>query len=167
MIAEQIVCDILTHEMSLSSGQVYLWNEKVMEPKNSALYIPVHIISCKAFGVTRRNVVDQVTGNLNQVQSVNMRTVLDINIQGRSTDARDRKEEIIFALTSAYSLQQQSANSFTIARLPENFNNLTKTDGAGILFRFSVSVAIQYFKQKTSLVDYYQNFPGPSLLVNK
>lgn len=149
-----LFCEILQQELGLADGRVYLWNQKLFQPQDSSLYIAVSLRNAKPFGNTVS--YDPTTGLVSK-QSVNMQATLELNIISRSTEALNRKEEVLMALMSDYAQFQQAANSFSIGRLPPNgqFINLSQIDGAAIPYRFTISINIQYFVTKFKSVDYY------------
>lgn len=150
--ALELLCDILQFSMGLSQGQVYIYNQKINIPTDSRLYIAVGVRACKPFGNTTRT-VDGVS-----LQSVNMMADLDINILSRSTDALNRKEEVILAFQSQYSEGQQEANSFYVSQLSHSFINLSEIDGAVIPYRFVIGARLQYFVAKQVAAPYYTQF---------
>lgn len=149
----QLVCDIIQKEMGFDDDQVYLWDQKINIPKDSKMYVAVGVQSAKPFGAST---TFQSDGSA--LQSLNMLARLDINILSRGPSARDRKEEIVLALSSIYAEQQQELNSFSIGKLPAGFVNLSQDDGAAIPYRFVISVNVQYFYRKSKVVPYFNNF---------
>jgi len=168
LIASPLIlfCDILKTQMQLDNRHVYLWDQKLFQPTDGGLYIAVSEASCKPFG-SSNDVVPSVTG-MNQIQSVNMLSTLDIDVISRGPDARDRKEEVLLALNSVYSQQQQSANSFLIGRLPagSRFINLSNIDGAAIPYRYRISINIQYAKTITQQAQHFDTFFSPELAIS-
>lgn len=162
--ALELVCDIIQQGMALTSDQIYLWDQKVNIPTDSRLYVAVGIVSCKPFGNTNRN--DGSGSGLDAIQSVNMSSLLDINILSRGPDARNRKEEVILALNSTYAEQQQELNSFRVFPITNNFINLSQIDGAAIPYRFNISVSLQYFVSKTVVIDYFDDFSEASVVTD-
>jgi len=156
-----LFCDIIQNQLNLAAGSVYLWDQKINIPIDGGLYVAVSSLNQKAFGSS--NSYNPTTG-LVDTQSVNMQSDLQLDIFSRSTLARDRKEEIVMALDSVYAQQQMAMNSFSIGRLPSQFTNLSSVDGAAILYRYSITVRMQYFVTKTGSVPYYSSFPGASLV---
>lgn len=159
-----LFCDILKHELNISDDHIYLWDQKIFQPTDSDLYMAVGIISSKPFGNT--NYFD---GNLNtQVQSVNMCDQLSVDFMSRSSQARDRRGEVIMALNSQYAESQQELNSFRIGILPTggSFINLSQIDGAAIPYRFNLTINLQYFVTKIQSSQYYDSFLNPELTVN-
>ncbi len=160
-----IFCDILAKGMGLSNNQVYLWDQKIDIPQDSKMYIAVGIGATKIFGssVTEE---DNGSGGLIEVQTINAHSMISIDILSRGPEARDRKEDVIFALGSTYSKQQQETNSLKIARISSGFINLSSEDGSAIPYRFNISVALQYSKKKVGNVNSYNTFPDFTVLTN-
>lgn len=151
--ALELFCDVLQREMGLANGRVYLWDQKINQPKDSALYIAIAVMSAKPF--SNINKFD----NGESDQSVNMLATLQIDIISRGPEARDRKEEIIMALNSNYAQAQQELNSFYIGKISTAFVNLSQEDGAAIPYRYSISLQIQYAVTKRKAVPYFDDFP--------
>jgi len=161
-----LFCDILATQVGLPSyDRVYLWDQKIMQPTDSGMYIAVSVPMCKSFSNTNEYTTDG-SGNYLQVQSTNMRATVDVDITSRDCTARDRKEEIILALNSTYAQQQQSANSFYIGKVPTNFINLSQVDGAAIPYRFKISVQMQYSYTKILGAPYFDTFSAVQTYTN-
>lgn len=151
-----LLLDVIQTYMGLPNDHCYMWDQKIFQPTDSNPYVVLSIMSCKPFGNT--NYSDTSGSGLISQQSINMSANVSIDILSRGPAARDRKEEILLALNSNYALSQQYANSFYIAKLSSQFTNLSNIDGAAIPYRYSISVAIQYFFIKTNAVPYYDTF---------
>ena len=132
---------------------MYFYNQKINLPRDQKLYIAVGVLNAKAFGNT--NTKDPSGVGLVEEQVVNMQNILSVDIMSRSTDAFFRKEEVLMALNSQYSQNQQTANSFYIAKISSSFVNLSDQDGAAIPYRFNISVSMQYALKKSKPVSYY------------
>lgn len=158
--ALELFCDVIQTSMSLTQGQVYLWDQKINIPTDSRLYIAIGVRSCKPFGNSTK-MVDGVS-----MQSVNMSADLDINILSRSAEALNRKEEVILALQSQYAEAQQESNSFYISQLSHSFVNLSEIDGAAIPYRFVVGARIQYFFTKAVAASYFGTFQTVDVITN-
>lgn len=156
--ALSLVCDIIKNQMGLADDQVYLWNQKFDITPDSRLYVVIGIIACKPFGNV--NFQDGSGSGLASIQSLNMLATLSIDIFSRSTEALTRKEEVIMALKSNYAESQQEINSFGLGVLPTGFVNVSDEQGSAILYRFNISINLQYTVSKTQAVDYYDNYPG-------
>lgn len=151
-----LVCDILQQSLGLASGRIYLWDQKLFQPTDSGMYVIVSNPICRPFGNTNRfNGVEDSSR-----QMAVMWAMLDIDVISRSTEARDRKEEVVMAFLSEYSQGQQYANHFHLGRLPltRQFINLSDPDGAAIPYRYKISVAMQYAACIETPTTYFDNF---------
>lgn len=157
-----LLCDIIQKELGLTQDRVYLWDQKLMQPTDSALYVAVSMPSPRPFGNSRTQSSDGVSS----VQSVNMYAVVDIDIISRGPAARDRKEEVILALNSVYAQQQMNANSFNVGTLSTAFVNLNELDGAAIPYRYRISVGMQYTVSKVKATPFYDSNFTPTVIVN-
>lgn len=157
----RLLCDIIQTELELADGKVFIWDQKIFEPTDEGMFVVIELITCKFFGNTNR-----LDDDGNAVQSTNVRATLSIDIKSRGTEALMRKEEVILALNSVYSQQQQEGNCFRVATLPDSMVNLSQIDGAAIPYRFNFSVGIQYNVTKTKGVPYFDTFADPSILVD-
>lgn len=158
-----LFCEIIQREMGLANGRVYIWDQKIFQPTDNGLYIPISILNCKVIGNNIKP--DPDDGWANPIQYTVMSTTIDIDIISRGPAARVRKEEIILALNSVYSQQQQEGNNFYIGKLPwgNQFHNLSLVDGAAIPYRFKISVEIQYAVSKQKTVPYFDTFEDVAL----
>ncbi len=155
-----LFCDILQESMNLSQGQVIIFDQKFNIPTDSRLYIAVGVRACKPFGNSTK-MVDGVS-----MQSVNMAADLDINILSRSTEALNRKEEVILALQSQYAEAQQEANSFYVSQLSHSFVNLSEIDGGAIPYRYVIGARLQYFVSKQLATSYFDTFQTTEVITN-
>lgn len=154
-----LFCDIIQTQLGLTADRVWVWDQKIFQPVDSALYIAVSIPMCKAFG-NNTEFITTNAGVYSQSQSVNMQATIDVDIISRGPAARDRKEEVLLALNSLYSEQQQEANSFYIGKISTNFLNLSNIDGAAIPYRFKITCQMLYAVSKTTPIPYYSKFSG-------
>lgn len=158
----ELFCDVIQREMGLADGRVYIWDQKINIPTDSGLVITVSQLSCKPFGNSNR----QSTNGLNEEQSANFFSTLQVDIFSKSTEAIERKEEVILALKSIYAQQQMEANCFFIAPISSGFVNLSQVDGSAIPYRYSISVNIQYMIKKTKAAPYFDNFEEDEILTD-
>lgn len=159
-----LFCDVIQHELGLANGRVYLWDQKIFQPKDYDLYVAVSMPSCRPFA----NVNRQAANGIDSEQFVSMQALVDVDIISRGPAARDRKEEVIMALNSTYAQQQQEVNGFYIGKLSPTggFINLSEVDGAAIPYRYRISVQMQYAATKTTAVSYFDNFSIPEITTN-
>lgn len=150
----ELVCDIIRTEMNLDDDRVWIWDQKIPEPKDSNIYVVLSVLACKPFSNITK--FDGATGT--DIQSTNFQATVSIDIKSRSTEALNRKEELLMSLASTYAEQQQELNGFFVSTLPTSFVNLSDQDGAAIPYHFNISIAIQYAVTKTKTVPYFDNF---------
>lgn len=154
--AIQLFCDILEYELDLDDDQVVLYDQKFNIPNDSRLYIAVGVLTSKPF--SNNNAALATLPGLDESQSVNVHAILNIDLYSRSTEALDRKEEVVMALKSVYAQQQMNLNAFFIGSIPTTFVALNQEDGAAIPYHFSISVGFQYKVVKSKPIEYYDTF---------
>jgi len=161
-----LFCDIIQTGMGLSNGRCFLWDQKIFEPTDYDPFIVVSNPRCKPFSNIRQ--LNTSGSGIVQNQFTNFRATLEVNIISRGPSARDRKEEIILALYSIYSEQQQEANSFSVGRLPPNeeFINLSHIDSTAIPYWYQITVNLIYAFAKNSPVPYFDTFQSPTIYTN-
>jgi hypothetical protein len=154
-----LFCDILRRGMEISEDRVFLWDQKNFQPTDEGVYIPLSVLSCRAFSNTiNPGVVAGVTDWSQAVHACNIYSVLEINAISRDISALYRKEEIPLVLNGLYSQQQQEGNSFYIGKIPTQWTDISQIDGAAIPYRFSIQIAIQYMVTKTVAAQYIDDF---------
>lgn len=158
-----LVSDIIQQGMGLANGRVYCWDQKLFQPTDYDLYVAVSQTSVKVFA--NNNIQVSTPTGMQQQQSLNLGSVIDIDIISRGPAARDQKEQVVMTLYSVYSEQQQEINSFNIGRVSNNFINLSNIDGAAIPYRYKISCTIQYAVTQSSPISYYSTFNNPPTLI--
>lgn len=158
----QLLGRILQRELGLDEGRVYLWDQKINAPTDSGLFIAISALAPKCY--SNRNYFNSETDN--QEQGSSWATDVDIDIISRGPEARDRKEEVVMALASQYSVQQQELNSFSIAQIPTSIRNLSEIDGAAIPYRFNFSVKLLYNVKKIQPAAFFDTFEDAEVLTD-
>lgn len=153
-----LFCQIIEQELGLASGRVYLWDQKIMQPTDSGLYIAVSVGSSKPFGSSNRMNAEGISE-----QFVSMLSILTVDVISRGASARDRKEEVILALESDYARRQQDANSFFVGKISDKFINISEVDGAAIPYRFRINISIQYAYAKARPTLFFDQFSPSSV----
>lgn len=157
-----LFCDILRTELGLAPDRVYLYNQKIEQPKDFGMYVVVSILHEKPFG----NVLKQAIGGAEAEAYVSVISTIGVDIISRGPEARDRRFEVLIALASVYSQQQQEANGFSVGRVPLNFVNLSLLDGAAIPYRFHMDITITHSYAKRKAVPYFDAPDLPNPIVN-
>lgn len=153
-----VMGEVIRRYMDLEVGQVYLYNQKYKIPEDSKLYIAIGVLNSMPFANNTRYAS---TSGMDEIQSINVRDLVTINIMSRSTDALNRKEEVLMAFNSLFSRNAQDLNSISFAPLATQFVNLVRQEGSAMLYQFSITASLQYFKKKVKPVAYYSEFSSP------
>lgn len=154
----ELLAQIIQQEMGLPTDRVWIFNQKINEPEDQDIYIVLQVLSAKIFSNVRETKVNGA--GLDEVQSSNWQSQIQIDIKSRGLDALRRKEEVVMALGSQYAQQQQELSSFRIGKVPPNMVNLSELDGSAIPYRFNITVNLLYGVTKSKAVEYFDNFPG-------
>ena len=152
-----IVCDILAHEMDMH-GRVFLYNQKFMRPTDEKAYIVVSVQTTRPRG---NNVhYKTINGVFSEITTVDSMAILGVDMMSRSLEALNRQDEMLMALRSTYSTQQQNRNGIRIGTIPTGgaLQNMSELDGNAMLYRFRFDVSVFYSKTKIKPVDYFDKF---------
>lgn len=150
----KVIGDILKSELSLEDGQIMLANQLWDVPPTQGLYIALSYISSKAIG--SNNYYDS---DLDQeVQEITMHHLIQIDALSADSSARTRKEEILMALRSMYSEEQQGLNRLQIARIAGDFINASDLEATVRLQRFITTIAVTALSRKVKGATFYDDF---------
>lgn len=148
-----LVANIIENFMNLPAGSIWIWNQKIKEPTDGRLFITLQELSCKPFS----NNLRMIDGENRQY--TNFQSQVSIDIESRTTEAMHRKEEVIMALRSQYSENQQTLNGFKIGTIPINFTNLSNLEGSSIPYKYNITTQILYAKYfDDAQSSYYDDF---------
>lgn len=164
-LTAQILVDIINHEMAMPKNTVWVRDQNVKIPNDQGLYIIVGFVN----GFPMANTAYMQTEIVNdlaeehQICQVQVQENIQIDVLSRSNDALTRNWEVIAALQSFYSQQQQEANNFKIFRIPRAYVNASFAEGGSQLNRYSITVPCFVWYRKDSLIssqlgDYYDDF---------
>src|SRR4030042_2538711 len=112
MEVDKLICNIIQNEMDTPAGRIMVKTQNWTPPSDNSYYITVGIRSQKI--VSSTNKYNYATDQ--EDKAVLTYTTLDINITSKNREAIERKEEIVMALTSPYSQQQQELYHMKIFR---------------------------------------------------
>lgn len=165
-LAASVIIGILRQQMQLSANQVWLRQQNKTIPNDENLYIAVGLNSAQ----TIANITEMVTMidpdteepaqyELNQIQQKES-IQIDIFSSAKSQNpAILRNWEVVAALQSFYSQQQQEANYFKIFRIPQNFVDTSSAEGGSMIQRYTITiVCFTWYRKTTLLGDYYDDF---------
>lgn len=163
ILAEQVIVGILTQEMGLPQDNVWVRDQNKQIPPDTQLYITVGMVDSKVLSVVDTVISTDSPDGMKEIQQVQTVDQIQIDIFSSTTEAIFRRWEILAALSSIYSVQQQEASYFKIYKIPRNFVNTSETEGGSRLNKFSmvISASVWYYKEKvlsTPNGDYYNDF---------
>lgn len=153
-LAEQILVDIIAHEMGLNSQNVWVRDQNLKIPNTKDLFVVAGMVDSRVIAVNREIVpVESPSNTLEQHMMVVTRDNIQIDIFSSTTEAITRRWEVLAALASVYSVQKQEENQFKIFRLPNTFTNTSLAEGGSNLNRFTIIVACHVWFRKESVLS--------------
>lgn len=160
-LAEQTIVKILRSELGLATANVWIRDQNKKIAIDNGLYIVVGMVDSKVVG--NNNTITPSDDGMTELQQVVMRENIQIDIFSRTTDAITRRAEILMALKSFYSEQQQEENNFKIYSIPTTFVNSSSAEGGSNINRFTIIISTQslFYKEKvlsSTAGDYYDQF---------
>ena len=168
---EYLLQQIITHEMDLplnygtQEGKiipcVYVVAPNVYTGYTDNLQIGIQsfnskIIANKKWAKTK--IINNKEVYIEHTQQV-IDDEIQIDIFSRNNDARIRRYEVLSALTSYYSQQQQEKYQFKIYNIPRRIINTSRAEGAATIYRYTLTISTQYCKEWTREIDYFDTFP--------
>ncbi len=153
-----IIGDILINQMGLDSQRIWAFNQSKVQPKDGGIWIVIEYLASKPIATNRSFSTDD---DLNYVETIvtNTEEMYSIHVFSQDNSARQRKEEVLNALASSFSVYQQEINSFKIAKVVQRINNASYLDGSAMLNRFVIDTKILAWYKTTKIIDYYNQFP--------
>lgn len=177
---EYLIQQILIHEMDLPANygtqegkivpSAYVFAPNIYLGYTDELQIGIQSIGNRIIGNTKwaeSKIINDKEVYLEHSQQV-INDDIQIDIFSRNDSARQRRYEVLSALTSFYSQQQQEKYQFKIYNIPtrilntskvDRLNNSNKAEGATVIYRYTITVSTQYCKEWTRQIDYFDTFP--------
>lgn len=155
-----ILCDIISTDMALEPSRIVVYNQNWKSPQDDDIYIVVSEGTSKIIGNTNR--FDYK--NEREVKRVSISTTYNIEITSRNTDAKYRKAEVLVAIASDYSEQQQELNQIRIFRTNQILD-LSFIDGRSALHRYRIPVVINSVRIYEKDIVPFEKFQVPEILV--
>ena len=150
----KILCDIIKNLMGLTDQQIFIYNQNFKIPETSGIFVVVQYNTSQIYA-NNNEFLDATQEELLTTQT---REDYTINVMSCDDTARTRKEEVILALNSNYSRNQQELYQFKIGRITGSFTNVSELEGAAVINRFALPVSLLAHYNKTLSADYYDNF---------
>ena len=156
-----LLCDIIQTEMQIPANRIVVYSENYKAPNDQDIYIIVRKNPSRVIGSNR--VFDFNTDE--EIKSVVLNETYDIEISSKNRTAQERYYEVIMALTSVYSQQQQEEHNIRIFRTMD-VQDLTLIEGASSLRRYLIPVIIDRVEIKRTAITPYTAFPQAEVTVN-
>lgn len=150
---EQIIADILVKEMKLSDQHVWVRYQDKKIPPDAGIYIVVGFQDDGGGVVGVNNETFATDEGMSQTQTAIVREMLQIDIRSKDNSARQRRFEVLLALASVYSVQQQEKYQFKIFKKPLSINNTSSAEASSNMNRFTILMACQTWTKKTTVLD--------------
>jgi len=161
--AVDYLIDVLVHELGVPSSRVNFYDEKFSIPNDAHLFVGVEFKFSKAIG--GRNQAADVTQVYTEKQGLITQEHFSVKLFSRNLDAFKYKERAVMALNSIYARQQSTKYGFAISRLA-NIQDLSELEGAGMLHRYEIPLAMFCRYEYTKPVSWYGTFAGQVTIEN-
>lgn len=167
-----LLVGLIRSYMGLKANQVVVYNQKWRIPNDDQIYITVGYLAQKPYGA---NAVFETFGQtpakprgagLKEVISVNSQETFTINAYSRGDEVVLRKDEIVMALASTAAQQLCEANSIKLGKIPVSMTDISGLDGTSMMNRFVVTINALCARSQERVVEYFDEFPNPGLVIN-
>lgn len=148
----EILRDIIVNQMALDGERVMFYNQKWDIPPDDGLFVEIEFRYAKPY--SNRNQLQDIQGVTTEVADVNMQEHYTVRLFSKNLDALRRKEEVLMALASIYSQNQQEKNSFRIAPIM-NIQDVSEVEASARLYRFDIDVVVLAWYTKKQAQTYY------------
>lgn len=130
------IARLLKDFMELDDEHIYLYNQKLPEPKDKKLYVVVALDNTQVVGNNSR--IIEIEGECAERIETVINETIRVEVYSYGFEAIARKEEVLQCLKSTQAELDQEAYSYHIATLPTTFSSVPDLDGMKILNRFSI-----------------------------
>lgn len=157
-----ILCDIISTDMSLDPDRVVVYNQNWISPKDEGIYVVVSGGPVRIIGNTNR--FDHVGEK--EIKKVPVSETYNIEITSKNTDAKYRRAEVLAAIGSDYSEQQQETNQIRIFRTNQILD-LSFISGRSALNRYQIPVIINSVQIYEKDITFYDKFQKTEFLAEE
>lgn len=153
----KVILDIVQTEMGLTSKQIAAAYQDYRIPSDGLFVVGGYMGPSEQ--VANQSYLDDAT-NQEVSESVFRHTIqLELMSMAPDNSARIRKEEMLMALRSSYSLRQQDKNFIGIAWLQGDITDATHQEGTTMLNRYVTTCSVNALHRKIKAADYLNVFP--------
>lgn len=161
----KLVAKVVQREMGIDDGSIMLGLENWEIPKTAGLYIALAYGPDDTLSSTSQNSTDD-QGNYTEVQEAVMLHHIDLDVMSFNSEARLRKEAVLWALASAYSQEQQEVYGMRINQIPGSFIPTPSLEETKQLNRFRISFAVNALHRNIKITPYYDTVNPPEVTYN-
>ena len=164
----KVLCELIESQMSLPKGTVSIYNQKRALGAKSGLWVTISILGQRIFGTSSVPINDPSQPDLIEVQTISQQEIYQIDIMSADDSARQRRIEVVMALTGIGAQQASERYSLKISNLPQSFVDVSEVEASARLNRYAITVTVlrAYSKARTApTFTVFQN-PPQTLLVN-
>jgi hypothetical protein len=151
-----LICDILQNDLQLSDGQIMVYNQRFQIPTDIGLMITVGVQTMKPYANNFSSVVNG--SGLDIPQYSNFVELIEINILSSDQSAIAISPLVLMALVGQYSQQQQEANGFYIAPIPQTFDDTSFLEETAQMTRLTIGVRVLRSYDKLLPATYFSTF---------
>lgn len=152
----KIICDIIKNQLGLQNDQIWLYNQKVDIPNDGRMYVVVSVDNEDVFG---SNIEKREVDTGEEADTwMNIKTNISINTFSYGNECLEKRYDIISAIRSVYSIQQQEKYNMQIARVPRIFMDASFATPTARLFSYHYEYSILHIEKRTHKVDYFDDF---------
>ena len=155
-----ILADIIATDMSLDADRVVVYDQNFIPPKDQNIYVIIALQTPRIIGSV--NKFDPATNK--EIKSTSLSETYNIEITSKNRDAQTRYHEVIMALTSDYSEQQQELNQIKIFRTGQILD-LSFIEASSSLHRYRIPVIINSVKIKETDIIPFEHFQTPQEVI--
>lgn len=169
-----LIVILLREFMGLAADQAVVYNQKWKIPADDRLYCSISQVAEKIYSNESDTFdgTDGVDGKgvpvpaLIEQTVVRTSTIIGVDIYSRSQEAKNRRFEVVGALTSIYGQQLAEKYSMRLGQIPATFVNISRKEGTAILNRYHIAFSVMRAIASRRVVEYFSTFPNPALIVN-
>jgi len=163
----KVVANIIMKELGLTppgdppseetdDNRVFIYNQNFTIPTYKDMFIVLSESPGKVIANVNR--YDGDGENTKEVQELIMQREINIDVMSRDDEARNRKEQVLMALASNYSQQEQEKNGMRIFGHSVSFIDVSENEGGSRLFRYRASLFLHVKYSKEKAIDNYGYF---------
>lgn len=166
---EKIIIDILQKELKLPSDYgkdkngdlipcLIIGNQNALIGATPQLQIIVQSLYSKIVYNNSLILDEKEPFSEKKVAVINDTIQIDLMSIAPNNDARTKRNEVLTALNSTYSKQQQEKYGCKIFQIPRGIFNTSRAEGGSNIIRYTLDFVTQYQCSYEQPIDYYDTF---------